>query len=269
MICSNEQVKGSELHKIKIDWGDGTEDILVKDLSDRGSSLNTVFQSWKRISHLYNSDKKKVYLTEDVKSLSSINIYFYNTYNDVIRLVIPFKLVYKSLYDLNCRFDLVSANTGNDYLTTFVFKEGLGNSLSVVQNINPMLQINYEDNIEYIKKKTVSIDDSDDFIDEDNVKWAWDQIPYVSIKTSCDKYYPNYTSDKSNALTSLRCECFEETVPIENWKPIVERILDHGNVFLSNVSVDKNGAFMFYVFGGNEVSKIEEIKDFIEAKLVF
>ena len=132
MVCSNEQIKGSELHKIKINWGDGTEDILVKDLADKGSSLNTVFQSWRQVKHLYNTDKRNVYLTEDIKSFPEIVIYFYNTYNDIVKLVIPFKLVYKSLYDLNCRFDLVSANTGNDYLTTFVFKEGVGDSLSVV-----------------------------------------------------------------------------------------------------------------------------------------
>jgi hypothetical protein len=37
-----------------------------------------------------------------------------------------------------------------------------------------MIQINYDDNIEYIKDKTISVDYSDEFIDEDNVMWAWD-----------------------------------------------------------------------------------------------
>jgi hypothetical protein len=102
MICSNGQIKSSELHKIKVNWGDGSEDVVVKDLSDKGSSIGTIFHSWKRISHLYNTDKRNVYLTEDIKSLPTIVVHFYNTYNDVIKMVIPFKLVYKSLYDLNC-----------------------------------------------------------------------------------------------------------------------------------------------------------------------
>lgn len=174
MICSNEKIKGSELHKIKILWGDGEEDVLVKNLSDKSSSINTVFSSWKRVSHLYNTEKRSVYLTEDVVSLPNIVVYFYNTYNDVIRLIIPFKIVYKSLYDLNCRFALMGANTGNDYLTTFVLKEGIGDSVSIIQSINPMTNINFDDNIEYIKDKTVSVDYSEEFIDEDNVMWAWD-----------------------------------------------------------------------------------------------
>lgn len=252
MICSNEQIKGSELHKIKINWGDGTEDILVKDLADKGSSLNTIFQSWRRVSHLYNTDKRNVYLTEDITSLPEIVIHFYNTYNDVIKLVIPFKLVYKSLYDLNCRFDIVSANTGNDYLTTFVFKEGVGDSLSVVQSINPMIQINYDDNIEYIKDKTISVDYSEEFIDEDNVMWAWDQIPYVSIVTTHDKYYPVQTSGLNNSLNGLKCDCFEKTVPVETWEPFVDKILDSGNTPVPNIITDPNGAFTFYVFGGEE-----------------
>ena len=37
-----------------------------------------------------------------------------------------------------------------------------------------MMNINYEDNIEYIKDKTISVDYSEEFIDEDNVMWAWD-----------------------------------------------------------------------------------------------
>jgi hypothetical protein len=37
-----------------------------------------------------------------------------------------------------------------------------------------MIQINYDDNIEYIKDKTISVDYSEEFIDEDNVMWAWD-----------------------------------------------------------------------------------------------
>jgi hypothetical protein len=37
-----------------------------------------------------------------------------------------------------------------------------------------MVNVNYEDNIVYIKDKTVSVDYSEEFVDEDNVMWAWD-----------------------------------------------------------------------------------------------
>lgn len=114
LVCSNEKIKGSELHKIKIDWGDDTEDVLVKTLEDKLSTIGNEYESWRVARHLYNTDKRNFYLTNDVVSLPKITVFLYNTYNDIIKISIPFKLVYKSLYDLNCRFDLISANTGND-----------------------------------------------------------------------------------------------------------------------------------------------------------
>lgn len=247
MVCSNEKIKGSELHKIKIQWGDGEEEVLVKKLTDKGASINTIFSSWKRVSHLYNTDKRSVYLTDDVISLPNITIYFYNTYNDVIRLIIPYKIVYKSLYDLNYKFSLIGANTGNDYLTTFVLKEGIGDSVSIVQNINHTTNINFDDNIEYIKDKTVSVDYSEDFVDEDNVMWAWDQIPYVTIKTTLGEY-----TSGGEEIRYMKCVCTEKTVPVENWTPRVEKITDEGNETVSNIIIDETGEFSFYILGEDE-----------------
>jgi hypothetical protein len=68
----------------------------------------------------------------------------------------------------------MSANTGNDYLTTFVVKEGVGNSLTVIHSVNPMMGVVYDNDIVYIKDKTVSVDYSEEYVDEDNVMWAWD-----------------------------------------------------------------------------------------------
>jgi hypothetical protein len=70
--------------------------------------------------------------------------------------------------------------------------------------------------------------------------------------TTHDKYYPVQTSDLSNALIGLKCDCFEKTVPVETWKPFVDKILDTGNTPVPNVITDPNGAFTFYVFGGEE-----------------
>ena len=269
MICSNEKIKGTELHKIKVVWGDGHEDVLVKELGDGGSSLNVVFDSWKKVKHLFNHDKRSVYLSDDIASLPAINIYFYNTYNDIIRMVIPYKLVYKSLYDLNCRFDLVSGHTGNDYLTTFVLKEGSGDSMSVVQTINPILSTK-NDEFEYITNVTSSTDYSNDFVDEDNVIWGWDQIPYVTIN-------PSHTY--KDGIRVLKVDCIERTVPVESWTPRVQKLFDSGNQIVETVKNDENGSFTFYVYGddydsiGNglyqidlDVLGINDVQGFTDAK---
>ena len=278
LVCSNEKIKGSELHKIKIDWGDDTEDVLVKTLEDKLSTIGNEYESWRVARHLYNTDKRNFYLTNDVVSLPKITVFLYNTYNDIIKISIPFKLVYKSLYDLNCRFDLISANTGNDCQTTFVMKEGQGNSISIVQSINPKLHIKYDDYV-YISDKKESTDYSEEYVDEDNAMWAWDQIPYVQINTKLN----NYDTEDGN-FVGIKCECVEKTVPIEEWTPRVEKLSDEGLIKLHNVLKDENGAFEFYFYGGDEqtiqdldrgiykidlnVTGINDIVGYTEPKLV-
>lgn len=131
--CSDLSVTGVELNKIKIDWGDGNTNTLTKELKHKGNSINNKGQSWKRIEHIYNTDKRNIYLTDEVNALPKITIHLYNTYNDVVKIIIPFKLIYKTIYDLNCNFDIMSANVTNNNLTSFVLKENNNESISVVQ----------------------------------------------------------------------------------------------------------------------------------------
>ena len=130
--CSNVGVGGVELNKIKVNWGDGHVDVVTKGLKDKGKSINNKGQSWKRLRHLYNTDKRNVYLTDDIKSLSRIEIYLYNTYNDVTKLVIPYKLIYKTIYDMDCNFSIMSANFTNNNLTSYVLKENNTDSVTIV-----------------------------------------------------------------------------------------------------------------------------------------
>ena len=252
LVCSNEKIKGAELHKIKIDWGDGKTDVLVKNLLDSGSSISNIVESWKIARHIYNTDKRHIYLAEKIESLPKITVYFYNTYNDIVKLVLPYKLVYKSFYDLNCTFDVISANTGNNNLTTFVMKESANDSISIVQSINNTL--NFEDKFVYITDKTASVDYSDEYIDEDNVLWGWDQIPYVYINVSYNQYL---VPGNSTSLRGFRCVGTEKTVPVEEWTPHVNKITDDGNKTVSNVIIDDNQSFMFYVFGGSKDNYVD------------
>jgi hypothetical protein len=121
--CSDYSVDNFELSKIVIEWGDGQIDRLAKSLISKSSSIGTYNPiSWKQATHLFNVDKRYDYKTDDVSSLPKIVITFYNTFNDKVKRIIPYKIVYKSIYDIGSRFAMLNANVTNRNLTSFVLK---------------------------------------------------------------------------------------------------------------------------------------------------
>ena len=123
-ICNNEEFKvdmsttkfGSslsgvnnvELNKIIIDWGDGTKTKLNRPINHTISTISNLKEDdWKKASHTFNIDKRNIYLTDDSQFLPKITIKIYSTFNDVVNIIIPYKIVYKSLYDLGTGFELL------------------------------------------------------------------------------------------------------------------------------------------------------------------
>ena len=88
--------------------------------------------NWKKVSHKFNSEKKNVYLTDDVHSLPKISLTFYNTFNDKTVINIPYKLIYKSFYDLTNGIKLMSGSVSNDNHSSFVLKNNRDNALFVI-----------------------------------------------------------------------------------------------------------------------------------------
>lgn len=245
--CSDLSVTGVELNKIKIDWGDGNTNTLTKELKHKGNTINNKGQSWKRIEHVYNTDKRNIYLTDEVNALPKITIHLYNTYNDVVKIIIPFKLIYKTIYDLNCNFDIMSANVTNNNLTSFVLKENNNESISVVQT-KSWKQQNEGEDIVYITDTSVSNDYSNDFVNEDSIIWDWAAIPQVDLKTKRS----STINIGGKLYTGFLCSFTEKTVNIETWNPKVYKLLDAGDFQLQNINYPPNTKNTFSIVGGTK-----------------
>lgn len=243
--CSNVGVGGVELNKIKVNWGDGHVDVVTKGLKDKGKSINNKGQSWKRLRHLYNTDKRNVYLTDDIKSLSRIEIYLYNTYNDVTKLVIPYKLIYKTIYDMDCNFSIMSANFTNNNLTSYVLKENNTDSVTIVQSRDWKRKSLSTEDVVYVTDTTISTDYSNEFVNEDAIIWDWDSLPYIDISPTYGQY---------NGYQAITTTFTERTVPIESWTPYAYRILDSGDDRITNITKPQYSNNMFVIRGGTGTS---------------
>lgn len=112
-----------ETIKIIVDWGDGTIDRLTKPLVSNSSTIGTYRPNqWKSIEHLFNVEKKYDYKTDDIQYLHKITITAYNTFNDKFVIQIPYKILYKTIYDLGSEMALFSANTTNTNKVSYTLK---------------------------------------------------------------------------------------------------------------------------------------------------
>lgn len=101
-------VDNVELNKVIIDWGDGETTKLTRPIYHSVSTISNIKEnSWKKIRHQFNVHKRNIYLTNNSNSLPKIQIRMYSTFNDVVTILIPYKIVYKSLYDLGTNFELL------------------------------------------------------------------------------------------------------------------------------------------------------------------
>lgn len=203
-------VNNVELLKIKVDWGDGKNDTIFKRLFSSTSSIGMYQESsWKKITHQYNTDKKNVYLTDDVRSLPKIEITLYNTFNDVVKIYIPYKLVYKSLYDLGTSFKMLSANIANDNHSSFVLKNTNDESMMVV-GVKNWKKIYGEDDIVYIEDDFISKDYADEYVNEDSLVWDWDAVPQIAL---------NVKLMSDGQISWFECDFSQKTVNLDSWTP--------------------------------------------------
>jgi hypothetical protein len=130
--CSAFNIQNQELSKIVVDWGDGKIDRLSKSLMDKSSSIGTYDPiSWKQATHLFNVDKRYEYSTDNINVLPKIKITLYNTFNDKVNIFIPYKVIYKSIYDIGTHFSMLNANVTNSNLTSYVLKENKDNTIVI------------------------------------------------------------------------------------------------------------------------------------------
>ena len=121
-------ITNSEIFLILIDWGDGKTDKLAKKIIKKEDKIKSfIHHEWKIITHKFNK-------TDYNDSIIEIKIY--NTAGDLCCIKIPYKIINKSLYEINTDFKLLASNKSNNNLTQFVMKEGMKDSIIIVSEKN-------------------------------------------------------------------------------------------------------------------------------------
>ena len=230
-------VNNVELNKIIIDWGDGTKTKLNRPINHTISTISNLKEDdWKKASHTFNIDKRNIYLTDDSQFLPKITIKIYSTFNDVVNIIIPYKIVYKSLYDLGTGFELLQANISNNNLTQFVMKEGVNDSITIVSTKDWKKIYGDVQDIAYIQDNRISIDYSDEYVNIDNIVWDWASVPYVII----DSLIPD---SNNNTITG---HFVEKNIVVDSWTPYCEQMLDNnGNITFSKYEKYVDNTFIF------------------------
>ena len=227
-----------ETIKICIDWGDGSSDRLTIPLISNKSTIGKYKQNqWKSIKHLFNVNKRYEYNTENSQFFHKITISAYNSFNDKLVIVIPYKMVYKTLYDLGSEFSLFSANTTNKNTVSYTLKQISSDSVIVV-NSKDWKSILGDDAIEIIDEGISEIF-SNEFINEGDMVWDWNSVPNVTL-------FANVTE---NGIVGYFTQ---NDIAVDEWQPQVLYINDSGD---ENVYVIKGDDFSFSTTQGQELKK--------------
>lgn len=221
-----------ETIKIHIDWGDGTSDRLSKPLISNKSSIGVYRPNqWKVIDHFFNVTKRYEYKTNSSEFLHKITITAYNSFNDKLVITIPYKMVYKTLYDLGSELSLFSSNTTNTNKVSYTLKQKSSDSMIVVMS-RDWRSIYGDDEIETIEE-TVSEVFADEFADEDMAVWDWKSIPTINLTVTLD--------DPQKGINGS----FQETgIAIDKWEPYVVFPKDDGDLLIPTTK-DTDNTYSF------------------------
>ena len=213
--CSDISIDNQQFTKVRIDWGDGSKDLLSKPLTSKASTISTYDPiSWKQIQHLYNVDKRYEYQEGiSAQSLPKIEITLYNTFNDRVVIYIPYKMVYKSIYDIGSRFSLMQANLTNRNLVSYVLKQHKDDTMLIISSGDwerfhgQIVQKVYD------VKNISSSDYSNEFVNEDSIVWNWKSAPQIELTL-------NYVQDESYYQGKFE----ERTINVQEWTPRCEKL---------------------------------------------
>lgn len=204
-----------ETIKIRIDWGDGTIDRLVIPLVSNKSTIGTYRPNqWKIVKHLFNVSKRYEYKTDNEKFFHKITVTAYNSFNDKLVVHIPYKMVYKTLYDLGSELSLFSSNTTNTNTVSYTLKQLSSDSMFVV-NSRDWRTIYGDDETEEVIETVASIF-SDEFANEDMMVWDWNSSPVVSLSVT-------------HSTNLISGSFIQKGIAVEEWEASVIYIKDEGN----------------------------------------
>lgn len=211
--CSDDSVSNQQFTKLRIDWGDGHSDVLSKPLSSKASTISTYDPiSWKQQQHLYNVEKRYEY-DEGISaaSLPKIEVTLYNTFNDRVKIYIPYKMVYKTIYDIGSKFSLVSANVNNRNLVSYVLKQHKDDTMLIISSGD--WERHHGQIVQRIHdiKNMSSADYSNEFVNEDSIVWNWKSVPQVQMTINLVGDY-------------FQCKFQQRTINVQEWTPRCQKL---------------------------------------------
>lgn len=207
-----------ETTKIIVDWGDGTIDRLTKPLVSNASTIGAYRpNSWKVVEHLFNVEKRYEYKTDNTLYYHRITITAFNNFNDQFVIEIPYKILYKTIYDLGSELSMFSANTTNTNKVSYTLKQKATDSLFVVNSLDWRTIYGDEENV--VIEETVAEVFSDEFANEDIMVWDWKTPPVIDITIT------DYPTSKT-----IICNFEEKGVSVESWHPQLLLLQDTGNI---------------------------------------
>lgn len=116
------------LIRVIIEWGDGEKTSLTPENYERATStIGTQYDSWLNNSHTYHFHEQ----VEDVE----LKVTLYNTINYKVVIKVPIKVRYKSISELNVRYELVSANITNSNTVSYVINDASTKQMMVVGSL--------------------------------------------------------------------------------------------------------------------------------------
>lgn len=116
------------LIRVIIEWGDGEKTSLTPENYERSTSaIGTQYDSWLNNKHTYHFHEK----VDKV----NLKITLYNSINHKVVIDVPIKVRYKSLSELNVRYELVSANITNSNTVSYVINDASTKQMMVVGSL--------------------------------------------------------------------------------------------------------------------------------------
>jgi hypothetical protein len=191
---------------------------------------------WKIISHRFDIE------TYDEDKIYQIKISAFNSFGDKKTITINYSVIFKTLYELGTEMFLYSANTTNVNKVSYTLKQRNTDSIIVLNTLDWREKLDIKELEEEIV--TVSDDFSNEFVNEDATVWDWNNLPTIS------KWKNEFSADKTTVTCSFEVD--ETKILIDEWTPVLEKLVDGGNTKYTIESMNINDALYSFVCSVDE-----------------
>lgn len=166
------------VYKAVFDFSDGEEQEISQPIQTRTNTIEGLEPpDWRIIEHEFNFKQRYEY-SEDIldENLPFIKITLYTFVGDIQEVKIPFKVFYKTLYDLGRVFNVESANLTNQCTVSYVLSSG--DSEMVIVQSNDWRRMYGETDFTLISNPIESVEAPVNYYtDDDSSVWHWKTKP--------------------------------------------------------------------------------------------